>query len=212
MENKLMSMSGGVGKIFVPAALVLTLSFGFAYFVGQQVLRNSANDPQVEIAEGVIEALNQGQDPEAFSSMSPTDMEKSLSPFVIVFDKDGNGVSGTTQLDGQLPTPPKNVFDSVDNVKGSKFSWQPKAGVRIASVIFRYKAPAIDASSTPSEGYVLAGKSLREVDARIQNLMKLTAVAWVIALLLVWGLILLVNRKKQEMHVEGENHENPNHV
>ena len=188
-------------KVFIPVGVALTLSFGFAYGVGQQVLRGGANDPQVEITEGVSDALAQGQDPEAFSSLAPVDITKSLSPFVAVYDKDGKAVSGTAQLDGQMPTPPQGVFDAAKAKGENRLTWEPKQGVRVAAVVKSY-------SAGETSGYVLAGRSLRETEARTQNLLKLTAIAWAVALVITLLVVnLLYGKKEEHSHAEGEHHE-----
>ena len=95
MHKILFDGSRQAGKVFGITAVLITLAMAFAFLVGQQLLRMGANDPQVEIIEGISEALGLGQDPEAFSSLNPTDMAKSLSPFVIIYDSQGKAVSGT---------------------------------------------------------------------------------------------------------------------
>lgn len=206
MHKTLFRGSKDAAKIFGVAAVVLTLSVGVAYGVGQQVLRSSANDPQVEITEGVADALNQGQDPQAFGSLAPVDLEKSLSPFVIVLDQDGKVIAGTAMLDGQTPTPPSGVVDAAKAKGENRLTWEPKPKVRVAAVVKPYSFK--DASSTTSvEGFVLAGKSLREVDARAQNLLILSGVSLAAGLVVVLLAVnVLYGKKEEHNHPEGEHH------
>lgn len=205
MEQIFFKKSHGIGKIFAVVAVALTLAVAAAYVLVQQNMRMNANDPQVEITEGIVEALSQGQDPQAFSSLNPTDLTKSLSPFVIVYDGEGKAISGTAELDGQIPTPPKGVFDAAKAKGQNRLSWEPKEKVRVAAVVTPYSAVASDASSSPSSGYVLVGRSLREVESRIQTLTKLIAVAWAASLLICLLVINLVFAKKEE-HSQANTH------
>lgn len=190
--------SQAVGRVFAIVAAAVTLALAFAYVLVQQSMRMNANDPQVEITEGVVEALNMGQDPKAFSSMNPTDLSKSLSPFVIVYDGEGKAISGTGEIDGQIPTPPKGVFDAAKAKGQNRLSWEPKENVRVAAVITPYSSAGGDASSSPSSGFVLVGKSLREVENRLQTLTKLAAVTWAVSLLVCLAVINLALARKEE--------------
>lgn len=192
MHKILFRGSKEASKVFGITAVALTLSFGFAYATGQQVMRMGANDPQTEIIEGISEALNQGQDPKAFSSLNPTDLNKSLSPFVIVFDSEGKVVAGTAQLDGQIPVPPSGVFDAARVKSESRLTWQPKKDMRIAAVVKLY------AGSGESKGFVLAGKSLRETENRARELLKLTGIAWAAALVVSFLAVILLFSNKEE--------------
>jgi hypothetical protein len=59
-------------------------------------------------------------------------------------------------------------------------TWQPRPGVRIASVVTR----------TPG-GFLLAGRNMREIEIRENRVLKLAAVAWLVANSAVLGLWLL---------------------
>ena len=139
------------------------------YAIPQHVLRSGLNDPQIQMAtdtaatlerSGVIDGLRQGA---LLSSGTSTnvDIARSLSPFLIVFNNQGQPLGSSAQLDGQTPTPPKGVFDYVRQHGQERVTWQPKPGVRIAAVIERVNGP--------QPGFVLAGRNMREVEARIAD-------------------------------------------
>lgn len=163
---------------------VLTLAL---YVIPQQVLRTGADDPQVQIATdmaallsryGVTDGLRQG----ALLSTGVVDMERSLSPFVIVYDDQGHALGSNAQLDGQTPVLPKGVFDYVRTHGEERVTWRPIAGsraVRIAAVVERVNGP--------QPGFVLAGRSLREVQSRIGHVENLAGLAW----LAMMGLIVV---------------------
>jgi len=188
------------GRFYIIPATVITFCMGLALLLALQVVRMQANDPQVEIAEGVSEALNQGQDPQAFGSLNPTDISKSLSPFVIVLDQEGKIISGTAVLDGQAPIPPKELLEASKLTGERRVTWEPKSGVRIASVIKPYSFTQDDQNFS---GFVLAGKSLREANARQQNLLQIAGLAWAIGLVVAWIAVTHAHSKKEE-HSEHE--------
>jgi hypothetical protein len=157
-------------------ATVLALAL---YVIPQQVLRTGADDPQVQLATdlaarldfyGVTSGLQQGA---LVNSGGVVDMARSLSPFLIVYDDQGRALGSNAQLDGQTPVPPKGVFDYVRTHGEERVTWQPVYGsraVRIAAVVERVNG------SQP--GFVLAGRSMREVQARIGHVQNLAGLAW----------------------------------
>jgi len=137
------------------AALSTVLSFGLAV-IPHQILRLGANDPQVEITGNLKAALQQGADPSSLIAKEPIDMRESLSPFAMVFDEQGNLLASSARLHGSSPIPPAGVFDYARKHGEERVTWQPQPGVRIATVI-RHVAPG---------GFILAGRNMREVEAR----------------------------------------------
>jgi len=151
------------------------------YAIPQQVLRQGANDPQIAMATDLAVYLNQYGVTDGLSQGVLTargggivDMAKSLSPFLIVYDDEGRALGSTGQLDGQTPAPPQGVFDYVRAHGEERVSWQPilgtGRGVRIAAVVERV--------SGNQPGFVLAGRSLREVEAREAQVEHMAGLAW----------------------------------
>ena len=137
------------------AALSTVLSFGLAV-IPQQVLRLGANDPQVEITGNLKASLEHGADPSSLVAKEPVDMSESLSPFTIAFDEQGNILASSARLNSASPTPPAGVFTFVRQHGEERFSWQPQRGVRIAAVM----------RHVSTGGFILAGRNMREVQAR----------------------------------------------
>jgi len=146
------------------------------YAIPQQVLRTGADDPQIEMAtnlasrinsSGVTGGLLQGA---LATNGGPVDMERSLSPFLIVYNDQGQALGSTASLHGQTPALPAGIFNYVRTHGEERVTWQPERGVRIASVIERVNG------SQP--GFVLAGRSLREVQARIDHVQNLAGLTW----------------------------------
>ncbi len=171
MQNKI---NRETFRTWIPFAVAITLLCGLIYVSVQQVLRQSANDPQIQIAEDTATALNQGADPNSVIPDSSVDMAKSLAPFIIIYDDSGVAVASTATLNGKTPMPPRGIFDYVKANGEDRLTWQPKPGVRIATVVTRYAGVR--------SGYVLAGRSMREVENRIDDEVKIITGAWLTSL------------------------------
>jgi len=157
------------------AAIVTGLS-GLLYAAVQQDLRQSANDPQIQMAEDTAAKLADGQQVQNVVPSEKVDIANSLAPYVIVFDATGKPIASSVQLNGQTPTIPSGVFDYVRQNGEDRITWQPQSGVRSAIVVTQFKGP--------NSGFVLAGRSLREVEIREDDIMHLILLGW-IAILLV---------------------------
>ncbi len=158
-------------KIFLawlPLACFTTLFALLAYAVVQQDVRQSANDPQIEMAED-------GVSPQ---SLSQIDISKSLAAFVIVFDDNGEPIASSGTLEGTVPIPPAGVFDYVRTSGGGnlrptdvsgedRFTWQPEPSVRIAAVVAK-----------TDTGFILAGRNMREIESREEHILFITFLAW----------------------------------
>lgn len=168
---------------WLPLAAAIAVLCLLTYVAVQQSHRSSADDPQIQLAEDAVRALESGATAASVLPTANVEIERGLGPFVIVYDGQGQPIAGSGTLHGHLPVPPQGVFDFVRTNGEERVTWQPEREVRIASVVRR--------STTPSAGFVLAGRSLREVEARESNLVRMCGLALVAALggsLLVAGL------------------------
>jgi hypothetical protein len=168
--------------------ILTTFIAGTGYLISQQVLRMSANDPQIQLAEDGAQRLRDGEDPARVIPDRHVDMATSLAPFVIVYDDNLHPVASSSHLNGSIPTPPRGVFDFVRSNNQERVTWQPRPGVRIASVVTRSK-----------NGFVLAGRNMREVEIRESQVFKLAAMGWLfanVALAALWLIAHLLSRTK----------------
>lgn len=176
MQNKNVWLE--VFKQWLPLGVAIVVLSGLVYVAVQQNYRTAANDPQIQVARDIATAINEGTPAESIVSASPTvSIDASLSTFVTMYNATNTPIGSSVSLDGKLPTLPSKVFDTVKAKGEYSFTWQPQSGIRIAAVVTSYK-------SGSSTGYILAGRSLKEVDLRINKLMQTTAVATALALLL----------------------------
>jgi hypothetical protein len=163
---------------WLPLAVALVVMAGLIYTAVQQDLRQSANDPQIQIAEDTARSLEHGQ---AFQPPTPgqVDMATSLAPWAIVYDENGRPLVSTAVLDGGIPTPPAGVFAYTRQHGEDRLTWQPRPGVRSATVMVHFGGA--------SPGFVMAGRSLREVEQRSDQALLLAGLGCLAALAVSLG-------------------------
>jgi hypothetical protein len=159
----------------LPLTIAVTVIAGLIFLTAQQVLRMTANDPQIQLAEDSAAAFTAGQDPQNVIPKTTVDMATSLSPFVEVLADSGTPLAASVQLHGKVPTIPPGVLESARQSGEERVTWQPEPGVRSAAVIVR--------STGVHAGFVIAGRSLREVEQRVDRLTLMVALAWGVAML-----------------------------
>ena len=143
--------------------------------IPQHLLRSGLNDPQIQLANDLAGRLEAGESPAvAVPAAPPIDMARSLAPFVIVYDDQGRPVAGQGVLHGSIPAPPEGVFDFVRGHGEERLTWQPVrdsgGAVRIAAVLERV--------SGAHPGFVLAGRNMREGEARIHQVTEMAGLTW----------------------------------
>ena len=170
-------------KIFVgwlPLAALSTVVCSLIYVTTQHSLRTSANDPQIQMVEDAVWALHVNPPPKDLSS-HPADIATTLAPFLVVYDDFGKPIASTATLNGKAPSLPPGVFDYVRGHGQDRVTWQPRKGLRIAAVIEHYVGV--------SNGFVMAGRSLREVEKRESQAGCFAAAAWLASLVMSYALI-----------------------
>lgn len=165
-------------NVFAALAVVITLLLGALYLIEKTNLRLSANDPQIQISEDITNYLSKGQDAENVMPKSTVDVSKSLAWVLITYDDSGQVKASNAVLNGQIPELPKGVLDHARDIGQNRVTWEPEKGVRIAAVVTRY-----------DNGYVLVGRSLRDVEGRFMVLGKIVAVSWIITILTAYVFI-----------------------
>jgi hypothetical protein len=91
-----------------------------------------------------------------------------------VYSDTGEPLASSGRLHGAFPLLPSGVFDYTRQNGEDRVSWQPESGVRIAAVVVAYGGA--------QPGFVLAGRSLREVEIRESQVEQITAIAWLVTL------------------------------
>jgi len=187
-----------VKRIILSWILLAILITGIAwlpYLLIQQELRQGANDPQIQLAEDSAASLNAGQTPQQIvaaatsNADSKVDIARSLAPYIVIYDTTGKPVASSASLNGQDPGIPAGIFADVRKNGEDRISWQPQSGVRSAIIVTQYK-----------DGFVMAGRSLREVERRENTLQLLTIIAWLG--LLVIALVDVIIIFWQDLHLK----------
>ena len=146
---------------WLPFAFVISSFTGLIYVTVQQNYRQQANDPQIQMAQDIANDYAQNKKSLSLDNLpkESVDISKSLSPFVIIFNSDFKAVYSTATLNGKIPSPPVGTFLAAKAYSEDRFTWQPQPATRLATVIDKYK-------SNQEEGYILVGRSLREIEIR----------------------------------------------
>lgn len=161
-------------RYWLPLAAVTTLLSGLIYLAVQQSMRWGANDPQIQMAEDAAAALAAGGSPASVLPAAPVEISSSLAPFMVIFNGSGEPLGSSAQLHGVTPSLPSGIFDYTRQKGEDRVTWQPEAGVRIAAVVVAYGGA--------QPGFVLAGRSMREVEIRESQVEQITAIAWLATL------------------------------
>jgi hypothetical protein len=159
---------------FLPAAAALTMAAGLTYLAVQQDLRIGANDVPQQLAEDGAGALDAGTDPATVAGAGRVQIDATLAPFVAIFDGQGRLLASDASLDGHPPAPPLGVLQAAQASGRDAVTWQPRGGVRVALVVLPWRG-----------GTIAAGRSLRLVESRIDNIGALLALGWLAGLVVV---------------------------
>src|SRR6185312_7784857 len=117
------------------ALMIVTVLCGLIYVTTQQSHRTGANDPQLEIALDLKNAIEANRSIVKWMPSDTVEISKSLSVFKTFYTKNGEPVQSTGFLNGQLPKIPKSVLDFTERHQENVVTWQPQRGVRLAMVI-----------------------------------------------------------------------------
>jgi len=164
----------GAVAIWLPIAAATSGLAIIVYGAGQQNLRLTADDPQVALAQRTAVRLDSGMAPVAAVPAEPVDLARSLDPFVLVFDANGHLLASSATLNNQVPDYPTGVFDTVRARGEDRVTWQPRTGVRSATVAVAWEG-----------GFVVAGRSLRLTEQHIGQIGLVIGAGWLATLTLV---------------------------
>ena len=153
--------------------VIITAVFGSIDLAVQQNYRQSANDPQIQLAEDGAAALDRGAMPQ-WSAADQIDAGTSLAPFIVIYSATGAPVVASGLINGQMPTIPAGIFATVAVAGEDRVTWQTPAGLRFAAVVISYK-----------NGFILAARSLRLVEIRESKLTAEVGLPYAISVILM---------------------------
>ncbi len=160
--------------LWVISASILTIVVGLLYVMVQQNYRQSANDPQIQLSEDTALLLAESKPPSTLLPNNQVDITKSLAHYVVIYDDSGKPVAGSGLLNNELPSLPAGVFSYTLAHGQDRITWQPLPNVRSAIVVTHY--------NSDNPGYVMVGRSLREVESREINLTRMLGAGWLFGL------------------------------
>jgi len=182
-------------KTWLPIAITGTALVLLTYVGLQQNYRETANDPQIQMAEDAANLLAHGTAPSEVVSSQKVAVNDSLSPFMIVTDTKGTVLASSATLNGTTPLPPLSTLtDRKSNIlfpgktaaNENRFTWEPEKGTRIAAIIVPYTGT--------NSGYVIAGRNLREIERREGILVAMAGLTEVGLLALSFLVIFLITK------------------
>ncbi len=165
-------------RVWLPFAVAITAFCALVYVTAQQSLRQGANDPQIQMAEDAAAALDRGVSRDVAVPKEQVEFSTSLAPFLVLYDANGKPVAGSGLLNGELPEYPVGALQASKASGENRVTWQPTGSVRIASVVVPYK-----------DGFVVAGRSLREVENRQAQIELIAVLTWLITLVAVFAAV-----------------------
>jgi hypothetical protein len=175
-------------KYWLFLGIIISGLIGLNYAAMQQMLRQGADDPQIQMAEDAATKLANGQQVQhVVSTAEQVDIANSVAPYMIVFDASDKPIASSAQLNGHIPTLPAGVFDFVRHNGEDRITWSPQPGVRDAIVVTQFKGA--------NAGFVVAGRSLRDVERLIDSIGQILLVGWAGMLLVTLLGAALVFRK-----------------
>lgn len=113
---------------WLPMAAAITVLCLLIYAAVQQSHRSGADDPQIQLAEDAVRALERGATAASVLPSAKVEIERGLGPFVIVYDGQGQPIAGSGTLRGHLPVPPQGVFEFVRTNGGNASRGSRSAG------------------------------------------------------------------------------------
>jgi hypothetical protein len=170
-SSKAKTSSWAGAWVVIPLTLAMVGVVIFVFAAVQHNYRQSANDPQIQLAGDIATQLSSGTSP--LNAITPNSMNvdprTSLGVFEVITDVNGVVQAGSLKMDNTTPTPPKSVLAASSVTHQNRITWQPESDVSIALVVQAYK-------HGNDSGYVLVGRSLNEVERRISTLFWMGAV------------------------------------
>ncbi len=172
---------------WVIIALVSTLLCGGIFMMTQKILRQDANDPQIQLAYDIAYQISHGAEVANFINGNKIEVTKSLSSFVILYDNSFQRIGSNALLNGHEFNIPAGVLKYTAENGEDRVTWQPQSQIRLATEVLR-----IDGNKP---GFIVVGRSLREVENRVNTLLVKVFCGWLVILLTSVLLTIVLEKK-----------------
>lgn len=180
-------------KSWSPLGLTITLIFLVIYLVMTQSYRHNSYDPQIQVVNDYVNNLEDGKKIDPAKITSKVNIKTSLSSFVMFFDKDQKTLASTAKIGGATPTLPKELLQDAKKKGEVRVIWEPEKGIKTATVVRYYQAK-------DNSGYVVTGRSLKEVENRISNLNYLITIGFIVTIILSFLAVYLVQNNSIKLN------------
>lgn len=170
-------------RMWLALAGTATLIIGASYAMVQQSTRLSADDLPLTTSQVAKQELQSGSNAADIVPTLKTDLKYDTSVFMIVTDSTKHVLASSAVLNSQTPLPPNGVFSFTAQHGTDHFTWEPQAGVRLAARVVKY-------GTSPDDGFIITGQSLRPFEDRIQIYTWLALAGWLAVL--AWSYLLLL--------------------
>ena len=186
---------------WLPLAVAIVGLSLLVYAAAHQGYRQSLNDPQIQVAQDAATQLASGSSLHSLIASSTIDIARSLAPWLAVYDAAGVPLQSSGLIDGVLPRIPKGIFVAAKAYVGkdaleaheNRVTWQSSTGIRQAIVV--------EYVDTPSGIiYVVAGRSMREVEERESQLLSMVGDAAGILLAATFLMTILAESLRRGYH------------
>ncbi len=185
--------------IWLPLALGITLLSALTYWGVQQVYRQNANDPQIQMTQEASKELSQLEDLNSLNgTLGSMDITNTLNAFIVIYDESGKPLAGNGFVGEQLPSLPGGVFAEAKKKSEHRFTWEPTRGKRYAAVLKNFDGK--------QKGFMLAARSLKLVEERVKNFTMVLVITWAASLLLSFALAFVAARYLRK-HFASHSHE-----
>lgn len=157
----------------------------FTYVAVQQSLREGLNAPQLQMSEDIAAQLNGGASAASVIPPVKIDESTSLDPFVTIVDQHMHVLASSGSIGSVVPLPPSSAFPDSQTRRSNWFTWQHDNNtLRDATVIVPFH-------HGNESGYVLAARSMSQVEATIGHI-TILAILTLLGVLLAPAIILLL--------------------
>lgn len=167
---------------WLPLAVAVTLLCGTAFGVAQQTLRFGADELPSRIAEDSAYMLERGVGAASIVGVRQMDLDRTLSPFVIILNGTGGIVASSATFSGSALAPTPEILLQAQENGEHRVTWEPKEDLRFALVIRHL--------SITYPNYVVIGQSLKPTEAHVAQVKTMVFGAWLgtmlVTLLTVW--------------------------
>jgi len=169
-----MRTSSPTSPLYVLAfAVFFSVALLFISVFNQQVLRRGADRQPAQVVEQVSTRLAEGTPATSLLDNSTQEIANpgwlhGSSTFAALYDADGKPIAASATLHGELPQPPRGIFNVIRQHGEHKVTWQPQPGIRVA----------LTGRPAPGGGFVLAGQSLLPSESREAAFRRWMLVLW----------------------------------